>query len=164
MRGARPMTDGSRDFDFLIGTWDSANRKLARALAGSTDWDEFPGRFTCRPIFGGAGNVEEVIFPTRGNFGLTVRLFDPERQDWSLYWVSSRSSTIESLVVGHFVDGVGEFFCDDVYEGTPIRCRYQWSRITPTSAHWEQAFSTDGERSWETNWVNDMTRTGSDEQ
>lgn len=35
--------DGSRDFDFLIGTWRVANRRLAKALAESTDWEEFPG-------------------------------------------------------------------------------------------------------------------------
>lgn len=61
---------------------------------------------TCRPIFGGAGNVDEIVFPTKGYSGLTVRLFDPERQQLSLYWVSSRSTTIDNPLVGRFVDGV----------------------------------------------------------
>ena len=39
-----------------------------------------------------------------------------------------------------------------------ILTRYIWSGITPNSAHWEQAFSTDGGKTWETNWMNDFTR------
>ena len=43
-------------------------------------------------------------------------------------------------------------------EGRPIRVRFLWSRITDTSARWEQAFSLDGGGSWETNWIMDFTR------
>jgi len=28
----------------------------------------------------------------------------------------------------------------------------------PTSCHWEQAFSPDGGKTWETNWVQDLNR------
>jgi hypothetical protein len=77
---------------------------------------------------------------------------------WSLYWISSRRDVIEAPQVGRFVDGRGEFFGDDVHEGTPIKVRYVWSDVTPTSAHWEQAFSTDAGDTWETNWVMEMTR------
>jgi hypothetical protein len=61
-------------------------------------------------------------------------------------------------VVGAFRNGVGEFHGDDVDEGRPIRVRYLWSMITRTTAHWEQAFSTDGEKTWETNWTIDLRR------
>jgi hypothetical protein len=40
----------------------------------------------------------------------------------------------------------------------PIRVRYMWSRVTTGSPRWEQAFSTDGVVTWETNWINDFTR------
>ncbi len=33
-----------------------------------------------------------------------------------------------------------------------------WSDITPTLARWEQAFSPDGGKSWETNWIMEFTR------
>jgi hypothetical protein len=33
-----------------------------------------------------------------------------------------------------------------------------WSRITATSAHWEQALSSDGGKTWETNWIMEFQR------
>ena len=90
--------------------------------------------------------------------GFTLRLFDADAQTWSLFWVSSRRNVIDPPVVGRFVDGRGEFLGDDSYEGRPIRVRYIWSAITQTSARWEQAFSVDGDRTWETNWIMELTR------
>lgn len=46
----------------------------------------------------------------------------------------------------------------DAHEGRTILVRYVWSNITPTSAHFEQAFSTDGGKTWEVNWITDQTR------
>jgi hypothetical protein len=37
-----------------------------------------------------------------------------------------------------------------------IRVVFIWSAITSSSAHWEQAFSVDGEETWETNWIMDI--------
>jgi len=31
-----------------------------------------------------------------------------------------------------------------------------WSETTPTCCHWEQAFSPDGGKTWETNWIRDL--------
>ena len=39
-----------------------------------------------------------------------------------------------------------------------IKARFVWSDISDRSAHWEQAFSTDGGGTWVTNWTMDMTR------
>jgi hypothetical protein len=96
----------------------------------------------------------------KGHRGLTFRLFDPARQEWSIWWVNSRDGLLTPPVAGRFADGVGTFHGADTHEGTPVRVRYIWSRITPSSARWEQAFSVDGEQTWETNWIMDLTRTG----
>ncbi len=56
-------------------------------------------------------------------------------------------------MVGRFDGGIGRFFGDDQHEGIPIRVRFVWDEITPTSARWQQAFSIDGGETWETNWV-----------
>jgi hypothetical protein len=146
------------DFDFLIGSWDITNRKLKRRLAGSDDWAEFPATSTCQSLFGGAANIDEIVFPTEGVSGLTLRLFDPVTKQWSLNWANSETGRLFPPVVGSFTDGRGEFYGDDSHEGTPVRVRYIWSEITPTSARWEQGFSMDGEQTWETNWVMELRR------
>lgn len=149
----------SGDFDFFIGEWAVQNRRLTKRLVSATDWEEFPGISRSIQAFGGAANFDEIIFPTKDSSGLTLRLYDPAQQHWSLYWVSSHDGLMQPPVVGRFADGRGEFFGDDEHDGTPIRVRYVWSGITPTTARWEQAFSVDGEQTWETNWVMEFTRT-----
>jgi len=54
--------------------------------------------------------------------------------------------------------GIGNFYADDTLRGKPVRVRYTWSQITPNSAHWEQAYSPDGGKSWETNWKMEFER------
>jgi hypothetical protein len=149
---------GERDFDFLVGSWEVANRRLRKRHVGSAEWDEFPGRATMRPILKGLGNVDEISFPTKGWSGMTLRLFNPEAGVWSIYWVNSRDGVMQPPVVGAFRNGIGEFFGDDVDEGRPIRVRYRWLPKSRDVARWEQAFSLDGGRSWETNWVMDLLR------
>lgn len=148
----------TNDFDFLHGTWDVANRGLVARLAGSDEWQEFPGISTCHGFFGGAGSFDELVFPTRGFSGSSYRIFDPHGQEWAIYWADSRTGTLGPPVYGRFTAGRGEFYGDDTHEGTPVRVRFIWSDITPTSARWEQAFSIDNERTWETNWIMRLTR------
>jgi hypothetical protein len=151
---------GAGDFDFFVGSWDGRQRRLRKALAGSDDWYEFATTTQCWPAFGGAANVDEVTALDQGFSGLSVRLFDPASGQWSIYWANSRNGQLVlPPVLGTFDDaGVGRFYSEEDYEGTWITCRYTWSNITATSARWEQAFSTDGRVTWETNWIADFTR------
>ena len=149
---------GAADFDFLAGSWDVANRRLRAPLTGSDEWDEFPATSECRRFFGGAANLDEFSIPARGFHGLTLRLFDPERQEWSLYWASSRDGRLQPPVVGRFTGAVGTFYSHETYDGADITVRFIWSEITQNSARWEQAFSADDGQAWETNWTMIFTR------
>jgi hypothetical protein len=112
-------------------------------------------------VLKGAGNFDEAMFPTQGFGGVTLRLYDTSRDDWSLYWASSKTGLSLPPVVGRFGDdGRGVFTGDDVYDGTPITVRYVWSEITETTARWEQSFSTDVGATWETNWIAEFFRAG----
>jgi hypothetical protein len=145
-------------FEFLAGAWDVANRRRQRWLAGCDDWDEFPATSACWSLFGGAANLDEITFPTKGFTGLTLRLYEPATKVWTLNWVNSRDGRLTPPVTGGFTGDVGTFYGDDSHEGQDVRVRYLWSRITRVSARWEQAYSIDGGQDWETNWVMDFTR------
>jgi hypothetical protein len=145
------------DFDFLFGTWHVHNARLVERLVGSTVWEEFVALHQCRPMLGGRCNVDEMVTSWRGGFrGMSVRLYDGEL--WNIYWASTMGGVLDPPVEGSFVDGVGTFYGRDQHQGTPVRVRYLWSAITPTTARWEQAFSTDDGKTWETNWRMQFTR------
>jgi len=148
----------NNDFDFLHGDWTVINRKLVKWLVGSDEWDEHPGESSCHGFFDGAGNFDEISFPTKGFSGATIRMFNPDKAEWSIYWVDSRTGILQPPVFGSFMDGVGTFYGDDEFGGTPVRVRYIWSKITPASARWEQAFSVDNGQTWETNWIMEFSR------
>jgi hypothetical protein len=152
-------SDGSRDFDFWMGSWKIHNRRLRERLKGSTDWDEFEATATARLLLGGVGNEDVYRTEFAGGFtGTSFRFFDKATGKWSIYWADSRKGTLEPPVVGSFQGDVAVFEGDDTFEGRPIRVRFTWSRVTSPSPRWEQAFSADGGKTWETNWVMDMTR------
>lgn len=145
-------------FEFFVGTWNVHNRRLAKRLAGSDEWDEFPATAVASNHFAGAAHFDEVTFPTKGYSGLTIRLLDRDTGQWSIYWADSRFGRLDNPMVGTWEGDRGEFYGDDEHEGTPVRCRFVWTRIGDDEARWEQAFSVDGERTWEINWIMEMTR------
>jgi hypothetical protein len=153
--------DGQADFDFLIGSWMVRNRRLRRPLTGSDEWYEFDATAVARHLWGGHANVDEfeADSPTGHIQGMTLRLYDRNARQWSLYWANSAKGTLDRPTVGRFEEGRGEFFDQDRIDGTTVLVRYVWSDITATSCRWEQAFSPDGGRTWETNWTMDFTRT-----
>jgi uncharacterized protein YciI len=146
------------DFDFLAGEWTVANRRRRQFLSESEEWDEFPARAKCVRLFDGAANVDWYSFYTLGTAGLSLRLFDPSRHEWSIYWASSRDGVLQPPVSGGFVGGIGTFYGDDTWDGRQIRVRYTWSDITARTACWQQAFSCDEENTWETNWIMSFER------
>lgn len=145
------------DFDFLVGNWKVANRRLKQRLAGSEEWEEFESTSLAWSLLDGGANIDQFTFPD-GTSALTLRLFEPETKQWSLNWVTSTEGILTPPVIGAFSDGRGLFYGDDSHDGTPVRVRFIWSEITATSARWEQAFSADREQTWETNWIMELKR------
>jgi hypothetical protein len=152
--------NGQADFDFWFGSWKVRNRKLRERLKGCTEWDEFEGTVVTRPIWGGKANLDEynAVGPSGPIEGTTLRLYDPQTGQWSLYWGTSRSMVLDNPMIGEFRDGRGEFFGQEFHEGRAVYARFIWSNITPASCRWEQALSEDGGRTWETNWIMEFTR------
>ncbi len=111
---------------------------------------------------GGYANVDDDVFEVPGGLyrGVAPRSFDAKSQQWSIWWIDSRTplARLDPPVRGRFQNGVGTLYADDIENGKAIRIRFIWSKITPTSCHWEQPYSPDGGKTWETNWVQDLTR------
>ncbi|MFJ1928248.1 hypothetical protein [Streptomyces sp. NPDC088131] len=149
------------DFDFLHGSWDVAGRRLTAPLASDPGtWAEFPAPPVVRPLFGGAGNTDEITFPALDRQGVTLRLFDREPERWSLRWSDSRTGRLDPPATGGFTGDRGDFHGEDSHDGRPIRVYFAQHRLGPDTARREQAFSADGGRSREFNWIMDLTRTG----
>jgi hypothetical protein len=150
------------DFDFYMGSWRVHHRRLKDRLAGSTEWEEFEGTSTAWPILDGAGNIDDNVIELPGGTyrAISLRSFDPETQQWSIWWLDGRypMGPLDPPVRGGFKDGVGTFKAEETFRDKPIVVRFIWSDITPTSTRWEQAFSPDGGETWEVNWVMESTR------
>jgi hypothetical protein len=152
-------TGSMHDFDYFQGGWTTRQRRLKTRGVGGNEWEEFPGTLCMSLYLGGMATVDELYFPTKGSAGLTLRTFDPEKRQWSIYWVSSITGKLDPMpVLGGFEGDHGEFYAEDQDNGRPIKVRYSWRKLDHDHARWEQAFSYDN-RTWETNWTADFSRT-----
>jgi hypothetical protein len=158
------VESSAKDFDFWFGSWDVHNHWLKRRLAGSDDWEEFEATVVARPLLDGLGNEDEFRTDHDGGFvGMSFRFFDPDTKRWSIYWADSRHpGELDPPVFGRFTGDVGVFEGEDIHKGRPILVRFTWSGVATTTPRWEQAFSDDGGRTWETNWVMEFTPAGGD--
>jgi len=153
---------GLHDFDFFMGEWTVHHRRLRERLAGSHDWEEFEGTTSTRKILGGWGNMDDNLLdmPGAAYRAVTLRSFDQATGLWSIWWLDGRSpsANLDPSVKGRFENGIGTFYADDTLNGKPIRVRFTWSHSSATACHWEQAFSPDGGKTWETNWIMEFRR------
>ncbi len=146
------------DFDYFVGAWTTQQHRLKARGAGSKEWEDFPATLCMTPYLGGMATIDELYMPTKGRAGLTVRTFDPERRQWSIYWISSTTGKLDPVpVVGGFAGNRGEFYAVDEEDHRPIKVRYTWEKRDHDHARWEQSFSYDN-RTWETNWTADFER------
>lgn len=149
-----------QDFDFIIGDWIVKHRRLKDILNGGEEWIEFNGLSSTVNTLGGFGNIEDVQlnFPGAPVRAKAIRSYNSETGEWSIWWLDGRSpSALDTPVVGKFSEGIGRFYADEVYNGTPIKVRFLWNSTNPSIPTWEQAFSKDNGKTWETNWLMEFT-------
>jgi hypothetical protein len=155
--------DGAHDFDFDIGAWTLHMKRLWHPLTGSTTWYEMKGTATSEVIWGGRANIAEV--EADGPHGhlelLALRIYDPQSHQWSISFTNNAASGQLSVpCVGEFRNGRGVFIDQEAFNGRMILVRFTIWASGPNSIHSEQAFSADNGKTWETNLINDFTRTG----
>ena len=160
--GLRPtVRDGHADWAFLYGTWKTHYRRLRHILANDHTWYDCYGSSVVRPFWNGSANLEDgdLRCPKQYIHGMTMRLYSFSTHQWSLYWGTQRTGLAMPPQVGHFTaSGVGDFFSDDTWQGKPVVVRYRWRMLERDRPYFEQAFSTDHGKTWETNWTTVYTR------
>ena len=152
--------DGQHDFDFEIGSWNIHLSRLQDRLAGSTTWVDFDGTSVTRKVWNGRANLEEFeTDSSQGHIeGLTLRLYNPQSHQWSIYWANGKDGILAQPMIGEFRNGRGEFFDQEPWKGRAVYVRFIWSDTNTKSPHFEQAFSDDGGKTWEVNWITNQTR------
>ncbi len=155
--------DGSHDFDFVIGDWKAHVRRLPERLKGSNVWVEYDGISNHKKLLDSNANFEEFDVTSRDKKlrikAQTLRLYNPESHQWSIYLVDLDKGTLEiPPVVGQFSGKRGEFYNQQIWEGRAVLVRYMWLDISPQSSRMEQSFSGDGGKTWEVNWICELSR------
>src|SRR5580698_4068273 len=158
-----PNHDGAHDFDFLIGDWKAHVRRLPDRLVGSHKWVERGGRSNHKKLLDSNANFEEfevwTADKTQHIKAQTLRLYNPVAHQWSIYLVNLDAGTLDiPPVVGQFTGKRGEFYDQEVWKGRAIIVRYMWLDLGPHAARMEQSFSPDGGKSWEVNWICELSR------
>lgn len=157
---APPPRDGSHDFDFDIGNWHTHSSRLMHPLTGAKDWVEMDGTTIVKKIWDGRANLAE--FKADGPAGhlelLSLRTYDPQAHQWNLNFATPGVGTLGVPGVGEFKNGRADFYDQEPINGRSVLVRFSIWGITPNTAQSEQAFSDDGGKTWETNWINRYTR------
>jgi hypothetical protein len=159
-RVAPVLRDGAHDFDFEFGRWKAHIARRLRPLTGSTTWVDYDGLSVVRPVWGGKANLGELdVSGSTGRIqGMSLRLYDAKSRQWKIRWSNSADSDLGEPMVGGFANGRGLFYNQEELNGRAILVRFIFSNMTATSFRIEQAFSDDGGRSWETNWISEFTK------
>ena len=157
--------DGAHAFDFLIGSWKAHLRRRLDPLTGSDIWVDYDGTSVTRHVLDSNANLEAFDVDSPASHlhihAETLRLYDIKTHQWAIYLLDVTKGTLGlPATVGVFTDGRGEFFDEEVWRGRWILVRYAWTHVDPGEAHMEQAFSTDGGKTWEVNWICELTREG----
>ena len=152
--------DGQHDFDFEIGTWKTHLRRLLHPFAGSPQWVVCDGTTVVKKVWKGRANLVELEADCpSGHFeGISLRLYNPQSHQWNLNFASGATGTLGPATIGEFRNGRGEFYDQETLNGRAILVRFVISDVTADSCHFEQAFSDDGGKTWEVNWIATDTR------
>lgn len=155
-----PSRDGQHDFDFHLGKWKSSVSRLDHPLSGSNNWLKCEGNLAARKVWDGRAQLEELKIdcPDHQIEDLLLFLYNPQSHQWSLNSSAVGDGVVGRPLFGEFKNGRGEFYDQETFKDKFILVRQVWSDITPTSHRFEQSFSDDGGKTWETNFKATLTR------
>ncbi|HEV2270326.1 MAG TPA: hypothetical protein VGR92_12765 [Steroidobacteraceae bacterium] len=158
---AASQRDGAHDFDWEVGLWKTHLRVLRQNPNGTTSWVTYEGTSNVIPIWNCRADMVELEATAsdgRHVEAINLRLYDAASQQWSLNFANAASGVMSVPTIGEFRNGIGTFYDREPVGGREVLLRNVWSHITANSAHFEQAVSDDGGKTWTVNWIADDTR------
>ncbi|NNE66044.1 MAG: hypothetical protein HKN33_05705 [Pyrinomonadaceae bacterium] len=151
------QTGNQRQFDFWVGAWD-VNLRVQQK---DNSWkDQHKSTAHIYKILAGKAILELWSENKDGINGYSLRYYNPNTDKWDLWlnWPGKNRSGTTGLT-GSFRHGRGEFFAErKIDERTTQIRRYTFSDATPTSLRWDDAYSTDGGKTWSSNWIMEFSR------
>ena len=136
---------GHRDFDFEFGAWQVHIKRLQHPLTSSSGWLEYEGISVVGPVWDGRANLGQLTVggPAGHIEGLSLRLFNPESNQWNIFWANSKDGVLGQAMIGEFKNGQGEFYNQesptagrsmfDLSSQTSLQARSDWSRPSRTT-------------------------------
>jgi hypothetical protein len=156
---------GQHDFDFDLGTWKTHSTRLLHPLTGSKTWVDMDGVSIVKKVWDGRANLAE--YKADGPAGhielMALRWFNPSTHEWNINFATPDVGTLGTVPgIGEFKNGRCDFYDYELIDGKSVLVRFSICKIDANSAQSEQAFSDDGGKSWEVNWINQYTRVKED--
>jgi len=162
--------DGAHDFDFVIGDWKAHLRRridpktgLTASEPGQGVWVDYYGISNHKKLLGTNANLEEFDVTDSKNHlhykGQTLRMYNPASRQWSIYGVDlDKGEIAPSALTGSFTGKDGTFYHQEERGGRIMLVRYVWTDKGPKAAVMVQSFSPDGGKTWDANWICELSR------
>jgi hypothetical protein len=152
--------DGQHDFDFELGTCKSHISRRLHPLTGSTTWVKMEAIVVVRKVeWRRQSDGARVRQPDRSLRRIEPAPLQSPIPSMELQFFQHNDGTMAQPLIGEFKNGRGEFIDQEPFNGKTILVRQVFTDITPDSHHFEQAFSDDGGKTWEPNFIATLTRT-----
>ncbi len=138
-----------------IGTWDTQLKRLREPLSGKTDWIAYAGTSVVKQVSGQRANPVEldVRGPAGHIAGLSLRLYQPASGQWTLHFANLANGKMTDAMTGAFSQGIGTFYGQDSANGRVVFVRFLVIPLNRDQWRFEQAYSADGGKTWEDNWI-----------
>ena len=160
--------DAAHDFDFLIGNWKAHLHRRIDPKSGQTAsepgigiWVDYYGVCNDKKLLNADFEDFDVTDPKthRRYRGQALRMYNPASRQWSIYGLDLDNGELDlPPVVGSFVGKRGELYDQETRGGQSVLVRYVWTDQSPTAARMVQSFSHDGGKTWDDNWIVDLSR------
>ncbi len=162
--------DPGHDFDFLIGDWKAhLHRRIdpktgvTASAPGQGVWVDYAGICNDKKLLDTNANFEQFDVSdakTHQRYkGQALRMYNPVSGQWSIYGVDLDNGQLSAPpLTGGFEGKVGTFYDQELRGGRIMLVRYVWTDKGPKSAVMVQSFSPDGGKSWDVNWICELSR------